>query len=423
MSEQVFLKRLFQAYYRNIGQDIACVAQFGSREFGFIPWDRQIMIRHMGFDTTALLSKYLIQEGPRHVYSSGTIYKNPDRSEMDNKGYLGCDFIIDIDVDHFYTPCKENHDFWYCRDCGKQGKGMAGKKCSCGSTRFKTFSWICEQCLEVAKRSIISLVDDFLIPDFGLEESELKIAFSGHRGYHIKVENEKMRALSSEGRREIADYLSGNNLSLDILGFKEKSGVFYGLRKENVGWACKIATRLEKILNEPLELLENTLTRLGLKSNVVTNIINSRIKLLNTFSSTSTANIWDVEGLGRESWVKFLQAIAHEIGVEIDEPVTIDVHRLIRYPDSLHGKSGFKVQELTRDQLDWFNPLNEQSEELDPIVFYSSSETQKLQIIETTVPPTTMKDQTYGPYSQGDVIEVPNHLAVFLLCKEVAKLS
>ncbi len=421
MSEKSFLKPLFQAYYAKIGPKITCINQFEKREFGFIPWDRQIMIRHKSFDTKDRLSNYLIQEAPRHVYSSGTMYQKPDRPDMDKKGYLGCDFIIDIDVDHFYTPCKDDHDFWYCKDCGKQGKGMP-KKCNCGSSSFKTLSWICEECLEIAKKAIISLIDDFLIPDFGIEDSEMNIAFSGHRGYHIKVENDRMRKLSSEGRREIADYLSGNNLSLDLLGFKESKGLFYGLRKENIGWARKIATRLEVILNKPLSQLEDTLQRLGLKSHALVNMINSRNELLNTLSSSTSSNIWDVRGLGRNSWIKFLQAIAHEIGVEIDEPVTIDVHRLIRYPDSLHGKSGFKVQELTRDQLNYFTPLNEQDEEIDPIVFYSRSETQKLQIVETKVPSTTIKDQTFGPYSQGDVVEVPHHVAVFLLSKEVAKL-
>lgn len=423
MSEQRFLKRLFQAYYRQKGKDMSQVNRFKNREFGVIPWDKQIMMRHMGFDNINSFSKFLIQEGPRHVYSSGTLYEHPDRSKMKKKHYLGCDFIIDIDVDHFYTPCKDDHDFWHCKDCGKQGKGLPGKKCKCGSVKFETFSWICDRCLEIAKKSIVTLVDDFLTPDFGLEdESEIKIAFSGHRGYHIKIENEKFRTLSSESRREISDYLEGNNISLDLLGFKEVGGIVYGLRKENIGWSKKIATKMELILNQPVSELENSLEKVGLKGKLVQNVVNSRNDLLNALSSNSDRNIWNVEGFGPVTWFKFMRGIIEEIGVEIDEPVTIDVHRLIRYPDSLHGKSGFKVQELTMAELENFYPLNETNESLDPIVFKSQSDTQKLKIVGSTVPVTKIKDQAYGPYSQGETIEVPNHVAVFLLCKEVARL-
>ena len=41
----------------------------------------------------------------------------------------------------------------------------------------------------------------------------------------------------------------------------------------------------------------------------------------------------------------------------IDEPVTTDTNRLIRLPGTLHGGSGFRVQRLTRAELDDFDPL------------------------------------------------------------------
>ncbi|MFX1238628.1 MAG: DNA primase small subunit domain-containing protein [Promethearchaeota archaeon] len=422
MSEQKYLKRLFQEYYRQKGKKLSQVNRFKNREFGVIPWDRQIMMRHMGFDSIDKFSKFLVQEGPRHVYSSGTLYEQPDRSEMDRKQYLGCDFIIDIDVDHFYTPCKDDHDLWRCKACGKHGKGLPGKKCACGGVKFETFSWICENCLEIAKKSIISLVDNFLMPDFGVEESDLKIAFSGHRGYHIKIENDKFRMLTSESRREIADYLEGNNLSLDELGFKKKKGIFYGLRKENVGWSKKIINKLEEFLRNQIPELEQSLKKFGLNENLIRGFIESQADLLEIISSDNIRNIWHIQGFGYATWIRFLKALIEEVGVEIDEPVSIDVHRLIRYPDSLHGKSGFKVQELTIDELENFNPLNEANDCLDPIVFKSDTETQRLEIVEEIVPLTKMKGFNYGPYSQGEIIEVPNHVAIFLLCKEVAKL-
>ncbi|MCK4688143.1 MAG: hypothetical protein KAT66_08425, partial [Candidatus Lokiarchaeota archaeon] len=83
----------------------------------------------------------------------------------------------------------------------------------------------------------------------------------------------------------------------------------------------------------------------------------------------------------------------------------------------------FKVQEIFLDEFNDFNPLNESKEKLDPIVFLGKKETHKIQIIEHDVPETRIKGKKYGPYKKGDIIEVPHHIAVFLLCREVAKLS
>jgi DNA primase small subunit len=130
--------------------------------------------------------------------------------------------------------------------------------------------------------------------------------------------------------------------------------------------------------------------------------------------------IWSIEGFGLTTWKTFLNGIVREIGVELDEPVTIDIHRLIRYPGSLHGKTGFKVQEIQFNELEDFNPLTENNEKKDPIVFYSKK-TQKIEIVEQEVPATKIKDETFGPYKKGEIIDVPHHMAIFLLCKNVAK--
>lgn len=110
MSENKYLKRIFQAYYKEKQSEIPTINLFEHREFGFIPWEKQMMIRHIGFGSSSNLKKYLINNTPKHAYASGTLYDQPEIQDMGGKGYQGCDLIIDIDVDHFYTPCKDDHD-------------------------------------------------------------------------------------------------------------------------------------------------------------------------------------------------------------------------------------------------------------------------------------------------------------------------
>jgi len=421
MSDLAYLERLFQAYYKEKSSEIPQVSLFAQREFGIIPWDKKVfMKRHMSFKTRDSLVDYLTKNVPRHFYSSGAIYLQPDNIDMDNKEYQGCDLIIDIDVDHFYTPCKDKHDHWWCRECDATGTGMISKCPECQKMKIKTMPWICEDCLEIAKNQIEKLIYNFLIPDFNINTSDMKIAFSGHRGYHLKIENEAIRQLTSEDRREIADYVAGDNISLELLGLSEVSSGIYGLIKENVGWSYKIVSKIEEILkNNSNQQIQDLLDNFGLKSNTIKSFLNYKNDFLEVLSNSKN-NLWSIEGFGIKTWETFLRGIISEIGAEIDEPVTIDIHRFIRYPGSLHGKSGFKVQELTIEELDNFNPLNEKNEKLDPIIFYSDN-MQKLEIIEEKVPESIIKGETFGPYTKGEIIEVPNHIAVFLLCKEVAR--
>ena len=422
MIDEKYLRRLFQAFYKEQQSKLPIVNLFKQREFGFIPWEKHIMMRHIGFNSQETLRNYFVINSPRHAYMSGSLYSNPENQDMESKGYQGCDLIIDIDVDHFYTPCKEDHDLWACKECGKTGMGMPSECPYCGKLKLTKLNWICEECLKIAKNEIIKLIYNFLIPDFGIDIDQMKITFSGHRGYHLKIENEKIRTLSTEERREIADYLTGENVSFEILGFQEKGGHIYGFSKQNIGWSQKIIQKIEEILRKPDLEIQNLLLdkrKFHFNQNLIKSFLSSKNDFLKIINSNNK-NIWTIEGFGLNMWNKFLTGIVHEIGIEIDTPVTIDIHRLIRYPGSLHGKTGFKVQDIFPDEFDDFNPLDEKNEKCDPIVF-KSNKSQKLEITETKVPMTKIKGEEFGPYNKGEIIEVPHHIAVFLLCREVAK--
>ena len=382
------------------------------------------MKRHMRFENPGELKDYLLRYTPRHFYSSGSLYLQPDAREMENKKYQGCDLIIDIDVDHFYTPCKEKHDLWYCKECGAEGTGMPDKCPECKKLKFTKLNWVCDDCLDVAKNEIKKLIDNFLLPDFGINEEDMRIAFSGHRGYHLKVESEELRKLNSDERREIVDYLTGDNISFVSLGLIEKTNVIHGLLKENLGWSQKIMSKIVEFLQKPENEIRDMLQSkhiLNFNQNVVESFLNYKDDFLELIMK-GERNVWAIEGFGLAMWKNFLKEFIKQVGIELDEPVSIDIHRLIRYPGSLHGKTGFKVQELSLEELEDFNPLDEENEKLDPIVFTSKKNlTQKLEITENSLPMTKIRGVEYGPYSKGEQIEVPHHIAVLLLCKEVAK--
>lgn len=64
---------------------------------------------------------------------------------------------------------------------------------------------------------MIHLIENFIMEDFGFSERSLKITFSGGRGYHLKITEYEIRRLSASARKEIADYLYGSDIDLDML--------------------------------------------------------------------------------------------------------------------------------------------------------------------------------------------------------------
>ncbi|HXZ90701.1 MAG TPA: hypothetical protein VEG61_06545, partial [Candidatus Dormibacteraeota bacterium] len=93
---------------------------------------------------------------------------------------------------------------------------------------------------------------------------------------------------------------------------------------------------------------------------------------------------------------------------KIDTVVTTDVHRLIRMPGTLNGKTGLKATTVQLDQLEEFDPFYE------PVVFEG---TQRVEI--TEAPVLRVRDQTFGPYVDQKV-ELPLAAAILLIAKGVA---
>ncbi len=337
--ELMFARRQFAKYYAE--NSIYGVRQLPSREFGFMFFDRTYVHRHVGFHDVQAIMKYMSEKAPSHAYYSAAYYDRPNAGTMAEKGWLGADLIFDLDADHVR-----------------------------GSEQLPY-----EQMLERVKEVMIKLYDEFVCSDLGFSEDSTEIVFSGGRGYHIHVYGEEVRRLGSHERREIVDYITAGELDLDILLSSEPiegSGSRKTLRSTRLpgmgegGWYGKTRKALNMVLESiqslPEERAVEMLCSAGIKKNQASRIYaelmdqGRRERMLNE-------NILDALTDRDEDLRRFkslLESKAVEwLGGQTDEPVTSDVHRLIRLPGSLHGKTSLRVVSLTRDELTAFNPLKD----------------------------------------------------------------
>ncbi|HKW43984.1 MAG TPA: DNA primase small subunit domain-containing protein [Thermoplasmata archaeon] len=288
---------------------------------------------------------------------------------MEEKGWLGADLIFDLDADHL-----------------PGAKGLSYP-----------------EMLEAVKLGIIKLWDRFLESTLGFDEGKMRIVFSGGRGYHIHVFDDRVLGAGSHERREIVDFITAKGLDFDTV-FKTQAfdktefqgrvrvkKLLKGPSKSDPGWAGLIAGGIEAFLTslEPLskkDCIELLSSYPGLTVETAVSLYDNLFKVRATTPRTirgidrvREGNLEALTDKNRDALTKIIVAMEQvplddKVAIspqeirkwdelrqrgETDEPVTSDIKRLIRMPSSLHGKTGLQVIPLARDALDDFRPLRD----------------------------------------------------------------
>lgn len=412
------LRKKFILKYTELVKSFPLIDKIQNREFAFLFWDKDYMVRHRGFSNPQLFLSELKGVAPRHAYLSAALYNSPADKIMSNKGWMGCDFVVDIDSDHMDLSCQKKHDFYICVECDYVSKENITKCPKCEGLIRKQL-WLCDECLQASKNEVIKLVDDFL-PDFGIIKDNIILNFSGHRGYHIHLREEFIRAMNSEERRQIVDYMTATNFEPDdFFMYKQNIGSFLGSTIDDAGWKGRIANNFLKILNkhDSIESFDLEFGHLDLDAKIKHILFGTdkrehiRNQLLNK------NKYWTIRDVGKIGWEKIKKFLLTISKCDIDVPVSIDTHRLIRVQGSIHGKTGFIVKPLDYYEMINFNPLS------DPIVFsMDQKKLVKMEITTPKCPEIRIQAEYYGPYTKGEKIDLPEAVGVFLACKGVAIL-
>lgn len=336
-----FLKQKFSEYYKN--NELIYPERFGRREFGFMFFDREGMTRHIGFNTRNEIKDFLVKNAPMHVYHSSAYYEKPDAPTMAQKKWLGADLIFDLDADHI-----------------ESAKGLAY-----------------EEMLDVVKKETLKLLENFILGDFGFEEKHISVNFSGGRGYHIHVTDQKIFSLDSSARREIVDYIEGIGLENVFMerAYEAKPYAYKIYVKkpgkempsqDEPGWRGKISrgtyhlcNTLEKMGREKaIEYLTAKKIRRKTAEGIYSDLFDGKVRGADKIKKGR------IDVFSKNSYLEQFTNIAlDEVKINVrgaaDEPVTSDIKRLIRMNTSLHGKTGLKVMQIKIDELKKFNPLND----------------------------------------------------------------
>ena len=368
-----YLKFKFQKYYQNA--KISFPPDYTSREWGFIPFDllpQIVMKRHKSFYSKKDVADFLHAEVPAHVYHSVAYYKDPGAPKMNEKHWLKADLIFDLDADHLPNARDSYVDM-----------------------------------LNHVKKESIKLLD-FLQNDFGFLEKEIKIIFSGGRGYHFHITNEEILTVDSHGRREIIDYIGAIGLDTEII-FNKKEFISEKHSSTNFGWEGKINKHIKSYLydiSKKKDAIKHLMEFDGIGKKKAQYILDA--------VRQNKIDEWQMLSKINPSFKTIINKYINDKKVNVykanvDEPVTTDIKRLIRLPGSLHGKTGMCVKTIPLKMFENFDPLN------DAIVF--GNETVELKVMKPFKE--YMKNRLFE-YEEG-VYKLPEYIAIYLMCKGIAE--
>jgi DNA primase small subunit len=398
----------FGEYYRTA--PVRPPDRIARREFAAFPFaGESLMRRHATLPTTADLGGFLSREAPRHVYYSSAYYRWPAEPTMAAKEWLGADLIFDLDSDHLR---------------GAEALDYPAQ-------------------LDLVKRRLTRLVDDFLLGDFGVDPAATEIVFSGGRGYHVHVREDRFLPMTSPERRELVDYVLGTGVepmrsvrvvregdavetsdgaavSEDAPGPARRPtrGTRSLVSPEAPGWAGRTTRAILEVLKRWEVAGRGDAEREMVGFGIPTAKARRWARLLvDDGGAEKIRRSLSLDVFPRDLPDELLEAIVRGASVEVqgetDAPVTTDIHRLIRLPGSLHGGTGFRVVPLARDAVDAFDPFR------DALAAPIDGATTRVRFT---------ADASY-PFPGGglrgrvgDADELPTPLALFLLLRQEAEL-
>lgn len=364
-----FLKReFFKYYYENINR-LVPPEPIRGREFGFFLEKGKGMFRHKCFNNLKDFHEFVLNEIPFDIYVSAANYEDPGNKDMTEKRLINAELFFDIDAESD-NPSDEEESAWACQRCDKYDIGLRDKCPICGSPT-ESIKLVSEKQLEEAMKETKKLIY-ILSKDFGIKLERIHVFFSGNRGYHVHVDQEDFLNITGEGRREIVDYLL-------IQGLDEKE-LLNLLRKGTSIESMHLKGIKQRVYRKVLEMM-GPVEKLVSKSR-------------------------------REEVLKMLEKVVEEFRVRIDPVVTIDMHRLMRMPESINSNSGMVKKKISYGDLLSFKPLEE------AVAFGEEETSLKVKI----VPKFSLGGRDFGPFKDEE-IELPTYAAVYLICKGLGEYA
>lgn len=368
---RLFLYNEFRKYYFSRTAELEIPNNPSAREFGYLTFEEN-MVRHITCNDEGEVKALILKEVPRGFFSSVSLYENP-ALPVEEKGWLKSDLVFDIDAGDLELKCVNEHDFYLCQSCYTPYKTKKNSCDYCKSESIIQIKWVCEECISRTEEESEKL-QDILESDFGISSFKIKRYFSGHRGFHLHVNDSEYEVLDQNARAEIVEYLSGTGLLPKHFGFSARWAAYNPAKlplDSEPGWRGRVARRLVEL----------------------TSVKDSK----EAFAMFYLKN--------KEKMKESMESLLRSVTVKVDKGVTIDLHRIFRMPGTLHDKSGL------------IKKLHKEGDK--PLITAVGLGSFPTEVWVSYSPKFNLKGNWFGPF-KDEVIKLPAYAAAFLAMKGLA---
>jgi DNA primase small subunit len=258
-----------------------------------------------------MLKRFMRYRSPFAAYCSVAFYNKPR-----NRGeWLKSELIFDVDA-----------------------KDIPIRSCNCEG--------VCEICLDEARQIVASLVDT-LKQDLGLKD--IHVIYSG-RGYHIRVLDDSVMELDSEGRSQVLKYVVGAEPPKSKYVMESEPGQKpYPLEHFSIplGYPAVFTSRIKYAILH----LNGTEKIEDINPKLMKDVIKYRSMVEN--------DEWGLfkKEIGPKRYRNLVEGMAKLNMGLVDAKVSIDLKRILRMPTSLHSKVSMRCMEVKN--IETFEPLKE----------------------------------------------------------------
>ena len=294
-------------------------SKFSTREFGFANLGGKFF-RNMSFENPKALVDFLVDRTPFHAYIGAEFNEPPSRENpIHTLEWLGHELVFDIDLNE-YDAVRQ-----FVCEC--QGADQ-----------------VCMRCWQLVNLAV-RIIDETLRLDFGMKE--ITWNFSGRRGVHGWVHDNMGFSLNQEQRMSIIDYLSVIHGEAEKARVQDRTKLKYDFRYRIEHTVFKYFLK---------NVRRKDLIDLGFKYTAASNIM----KQLEHQEGQIDENLLKNFNL-RIAKINKYDEILRRWVPRIDHKVSIDLRRLLRLPNSIHGKTGKVARLLNPRDIFSFNPEEEPS--------------------------------------------------------------
>lgn len=388
--EEKFLLKNFKEYYeKNI---IDTVSEVEKREFGYGVFKRKIANRNFSFENQQKMNFFLREKTPLFFSYSNSYYSFPQRTPMREKEWLRSDIIYEFDADEIKSNCEKINGKWVCQK--SFGEESLVKETNNDGEKKQ---WFLKKSLEQSKKQVFRLID-ILEDDFNFPKEKVEINFSGKAGYHIHIKNKEIQNLNKKARIELVDYITCFGIQYENLGYDLEKQLICSREGK---WSQRINDNLKVFFEKDSKEIEKIT---GLQKTKINNFLKNKEEIIKGFENGFLFSVGS--RTDKDFWKKVFDFVIQTISVPIDRQTSIDLHKIIRVPNTLHGETGLIAKKVCLKELQDFDPF------VDAIAFDDTP----TKIFVKKTPKFVLNEKEFGPFEE-ETITVPLYCAIFLIGK------